>query len=496
MNSSDQKGTEPSAQFPVAEIREAPEVQKIFVSKMWWGTLVCAIIALGLAWRSMPTDGPQLTIEFPQGHGLKAGDALRHRGIDVGIVQTASLKSDLNGIQVVVELNPEAECLRREGSRFWVVRPRVGLAGIEGLETVVGARYIAVSPGPSAAARQTAFDGLVMAPPDEFSGEGLELMLRAEARSGLNPGAPITWRGVQVGQVLSVGLSPDASHVNVNARIGASYRQLVKSNSRFWVTSGLGVHIGLSGIDLNADSLASLVLGGISFITPRAEEPLTEVHNGHVFSLHSVVDDSWLENAAVIPLIDVDLPETVMLEGSVETSFLGIRRHKPFSASGVLLRTGDAIAMLTASVPINDAGSGPCSPQLQLRSPRMESIVGSLELLEAGQEESGIQLFEFPHSEVGHVYDRAALLRIPTFPEECCVCRTVFGEGDSSSIIHAIGSEQLTARDGIWMLSHDADLSAWNGAPVVALGDGRVIGVLTATEHGIVVVPISAGLMD
>jgi len=220
-----------------AEIREAPEARRILISRMWWGTLVCAMIALGLAWRSMPTDGPQITIEFPQGHGLKAGDALRHRGIDVGIVQSTSLKTDLSGIQVVVELNPEAESLRREGCRFWVVRPRVGLAGIEGLETVVGARYIAVSPGPSDAAKQKAFVGLVMAPPDEFAGEGLELMLRAETRSGLNPGAPITWRGVQVGQVLSAGLSPDASHVNVGIRIGANYRKLVKSNSRFWVTS-------------------------------------------------------------------------------------------------------------------------------------------------------------------------------------------------------------------------------------------------------------------
>ncbi len=49
----------------------------------------------------------------------------------------------------------------------------------------------------------------------------------------------------------------------------------------------------------------------------------------------------------------------------------------------------------------------------------------------------------------------------------------MFGEGDSSSLIHSIGREQLTARHGIWMLNHDADLSAWNGATVVAVGDWR-----------------------
>lgn len=109
-------------------------------------------------------------------------------------------------------------------------------------------------------------------------------------------------------------------------------------------------------------------------------------------------------------------------------------------------------------------------------------------MLTAGvQEESGVQLFEFPHSEVGHTSNRAALLRSPTFPEECCVCRTVFREGDSSSLMHSIGREQLTTRHGIWMPI------CWRGmGPLLSL---LVIGVLTTTKQGITAVLISAGLM-
>jgi len=116
----------------------------------------------------------------------------------------------------------------------------LSLSGIEGLETIIGDRYIAVSPGTIERAGQRQFTGLATAPPDELAGEGLKLLLQVDTRSGLNPGAPVTWRGVEVGQVLSVALSADARHVNASVRIRGNYRRLVKVGSKFWVTKVLG----------------------------------------------------------------------------------------------------------------------------------------------------------------------------------------------------------------------------------------------------------------
>jgi len=496
VNFGDQQDTEQTAEFPIAEVRDRPGAKRIVLSKMWWVTLVCVTVAFVLTWQSMPLTGPRITIEFSQGHGLKAGDALRHRGIDVGVVQEARLKSDLSGIQVTVELNPEAEILCRKGSRFWVVRPHVTLTGIQGLETIVGARYIAVSPGAPNGAEQRNFDGLVTSPPDEFAGDGLELMLRADIRSGLNPGAPVTWRGVQVGQVLSVGLSPDAKHVNTGVRIDGRYRQLVKSNSKFWVTSGFGVHIGLSGIDLNADSLASLALGGISFITPQSEK-VTSVRNGHVFALHRAVDSNWLEDTAVIPLVKVELPETLIIEGSTETSFLGIRRRKPFSATGTFMRDGNSVSLLTAKLPVIDGGEGKHVPELCLRRPGSEDVV-TIAVPDDRDVDSAMLIIDISLDHAGDVIERAELLRRPTVPEDCCVVRTVFSEGRTSSVVYSIDREQLTLREECWLVSDNsnADLSAWNGAPVVSLSDGRVIGVLITTEQGTAVARIPAALVD
>ncbi len=496
MTLEDKKFNGDSAEFPVANVRERRSARRLMASKMWWITLACIVVSLTLAWKSIPRTGPQITISFPQGHGLNVGDTVRHRGIDVGVVETVGLASDLNGILVSVELTPEAAILCRQDTRFWIVRPYIGLTGIKGLETLVGSRYIAVSPGTPDAHHQQTFSGLASAPPDELSGTGLDLILQAKVRGGLNPGAPVTWRGVQVGQVLTIGLAPDATRVNVGVRINSGYHQLVRANSRFWITSGVGIHIGLSGIDLNADSLASLALGGISFATPSSDQQTAKVRNGHLFDLHSEPDDSWLENPTAIPLIDGNLPETVTIEGKLDSSFLGLRREQPFATSGVLITQGKRQFLLTASIPHeqNEAGQ---IPELHIRYSMTDQpvIISAANGMTFQEVASGLQLIDVSDADLELPADSNELLRSPTQPEECCVCRTVFSNGESSSIIHSIRHEQLSATGDIWMLSDDADLTAWNGAPVVAYSDGSIIGVMTTTEQGTAVVPLSSDLL-
>ncbi len=73
--------------FPVADIREVRAVTSaLFLrSKLWWVTVACFILAFWLTWTSIPSVGPTITIRFPDGHGLKAGDAgssSRNRGGD------------------------------------------------------------------------------------------------------------------------------------------------------------------------------------------------------------------------------------------------------------------------------------------------------------------------------------------------------------------------------------------------------------------------------
>ena len=233
-------------------------VAKVQPSRSWtwvWLVPIFAFMFAGfLFFTHVVEKGPVLTIQFPQGHGVKPDDALRCRGIQIGFVESAVLDEDLEGVTVKVRLEHSAKSVGRAGSRFWIVRPRVDLTGVSGLETVAGPRYIAVLPGDGA--KQREFVGLEQAPVVSMvEPDGLEVTLYAEQRGSVVPGAPILYRQIPVGNVLSVGLASDASGVEIRAYIRPMYRRIVCEKTVFWNVSGADLKVGWSGLRVELDSL-------------------------------------------------------------------------------------------------------------------------------------------------------------------------------------------------------------------------------------------------
>ena len=177
----------------------------------------------------------------------------------------------------------------------------LGLEGVNGLETLLGTRYLAVLPGPLGAGPQQEFVAL-QEPPLPFFEEddGLEIVLDASTRSGLARGAPLTYRGIDVGSVLSVGLAADASSVEVRVRIRAPYRELVREDTRFWDRSGASLTLGLAGLELDVESVRALLAGGIALATPT--RPGARAVAGQRFVLASEPEDDWLEWRPALPL--------------------------------------------------------------------------------------------------------------------------------------------------------------------------------------------------
>ncbi len=494
--------------FPVADIREVRAVTSaLFLrSKLWWVTVACFILAFWLTWSSIPSVGPTITIRFPDGHGLKAGDAVRHRGIEAGIVESVALSDDLSQITATVTLTPGAAGLAREGARFWIVRPQLSLAGVSGLDTAVGAKYIGVSPGDPDAPQQSRFEGLGAAPPDESSGEGIDVVLRSDSKHGVTVGAPVTWRGVDVGQILSINLSPDARFVDIHARINSEYMRLLRTSSKFWVTSGLGIDVGLSGVRLNADSLSTIVRGGVSFATLAVSKEKTPVTTGQMFQLHDKPEAAWLSTASSLPLIDFDLPPTLIIQGSRRSSLLGISRTQKFTVNGVLVKRGDQTYILTATDALPEAiaestdASEKGGLEYVISSPQSTVsqtivIVPPALPMSNGEangtnKQSGSVMFPFADTTTELPTVNYASFRTPKEPEDCCLCRSVKTDDDASTVIQSISLNQLKLDGTDWMVNMEGeDLSSWNGAPVISLQDGKIIGLFVAGKKGAMIVP-------
>lgn len=239
--------------------------------------------------------GALIRVHARDGHGLQAGDPLRYRGIQVGEVESVALAEDLSAVVLAVRLEPQAAGIAREGSRFWLVRPELSLEGVRGLETIVGANYVAVLPGPPDGARSSEFVALEEAPVAErIEPGGLRVLLESPRRFGLAPGAEIRFRDFQVGTVLSVALSGDATVVEIEAYLRPEYVGLVRENTRFWETGGVEVEFGIAqGLRLEVGTLRSLLTGGVAMATPS--EAGAPVASGHRFQLHADPEPQWLD---------------------------------------------------------------------------------------------------------------------------------------------------------------------------------------------------------
>jgi paraquat-inducible protein B len=482
----------PKSEFPLAEVKDTVSLPGLLrLSKMWWLTLLCLILAIELVWGSLPERGPEITIRFPEGHGLKPDDTVRYRGIEVGTVSEVTLDEAFSAVEVTVTLRPGGGSLNRDGTRFWIVRPQLSLVEISGLETAVGSKYIGVSPGETTAPPKKHFEGLIAPPPDELAESGLELILRCDSRHGLSVGSPVSWRGVDVGQVLTVNLSADARHVDVTVRINRRYRRLVRRSSKFWITSGFNVDVGFSGVKLNTQSLGTMIRGGISLITPTEGDD-APIGSGHMFPLVQKPIDEWLEAADNVPLIGFSLPETVLVQGVRRTSVFGIPRSRAYSQVGLLTGDPTGIKLLTAEVPLADDTEVSTLAEFRILATTGDpvSITGLLldncQSSESGSLRIPVDVSGFPIV----AYER---LRVPSEPEECIAVRTAASEDRPMPIIQSIDREQLSdvGITGVWTISGDTDYSASHGAPVVATSDGKIIGVLLNGKSGPVMAPLT-----
>lgn len=277
----------PDPPLPRATVRR----RRFKLPFVWIVPLVAAVVAGSLVYQRTQERGPTITIKFRDASGVKPEQTeIRYRGVPVGQVTRAELTPDQQHVVVSVQLRQTAEGLAREGSVFWIVRPEVGLSSVRGLSTVLTGSYIQSLPGEGKTKKE--FVGLESA--SQTMGQpGLNILLASEQIGSVRVGSPIFYRGVEVGAVTATDLSRDATAAHAKAFISQRYARLVRIGSRFWVVGGVDVDFGLfRGLQINVESLRSLVAGGIAFATPEQGETARE---GTLFLLHDKPQKEWLD---------------------------------------------------------------------------------------------------------------------------------------------------------------------------------------------------------
>jgi len=236
---------------------------------VWVVPLVAATIVVWLAFRSILSRGPEITISFKAAEGLQPGQThIQHRNVDVGTVESLQLTPDMSHVIVRARMSKAVTKQLNENTLFYVVAPRVGPGGITGLTTIVSGAYIEMYPGKSGAERRE-FVGLEQPPVLRPDTPGRSFRLHADDLGSLTRGSQVSFNGVQVGQVEDYSLSENGQFLIISAFVREPYDRLVHPETRFWNSGGVDVSIGANGVRIRATSWQELLSGGVAFETPK-----------------------------------------------------------------------------------------------------------------------------------------------------------------------------------------------------------------------------------
>jgi paraquat-inducible protein B len=275
---------------PLPNLEALPEpltVRERGISLVWLVPLLALLIGGWIAWKGWSERGPTVVVAFDNAEGIEAGKTrLRYKNVELGRVEGLSLGEDSAKVEVRIQMTQGGGRFLNADTRFWIVRPRVGLGEVSGLSTIVSGAYLGLEPGQGEEDGSRYFEGLEAPPVVAIDAPGRYFRLSARQLGSLGPKSPVYFRRIKVGEVVESRLQPDGQAVEIHLFIHAPYHELVYANTRFWHASGVEASLGADGIQLHTESVESLLVGGVAFGLFDYEAPAETARAETVFPLY------------------------------------------------------------------------------------------------------------------------------------------------------------------------------------------------------------------
>jgi paraquat-inducible protein B len=209
---------------------------------------------------------------------------VKYKNVVIGRVNKIHLSGDRSHVLVNVALEKSAESFASKDTRFWVVRPRIGLGGVSGIDTLLSGAFIGADVGNSNE-YEDEFQGLEAPPSVNHGAPGRSFTLHSDDLGSLDIGSPVYYRRIQVGRVASYQLDKDGKGVSLQIFVDGPNDKFVTRSSRFWNASGVDVSIGANGLKLNTQSLATVLAGGVAFQDPPGPHDSTPAPEDNEYKL-------------------------------------------------------------------------------------------------------------------------------------------------------------------------------------------------------------------
>ena len=230
-----------------------------------------------------------ITIVFDNVDGLKEDfSKITYKGVEVGKVKKISLKNEK--VEVKAIIYDDFQSFAKDETIFYLKKPKISFQEVSNIGSTIMPVNIEVIKSQNKNAR-TKFLGYDKEPSINSS-LGVVLKVEDKTASSVNENSPIYYKNVQIGKVLNVDLSPDASKVIIDCLIFDKYKHFVRTNSQFYDISGFEMEFSIfSGAKVESNTFASIIKGGLVVVTPYDYKDIATTQTR--FILNKTLDENW-----------------------------------------------------------------------------------------------------------------------------------------------------------------------------------------------------------
>jgi len=245
---------------------------------LWLFPVVAIIFSTWAVTKYFEKSGKEIEIYFTDANSIVPEKTrILYRGVQIGMVEEVTISDDMKRVICKVKLTKTGEKFAKIGTKFYLITPKVGLDQISGLDTIISGSYITTVPNFASKTEEDSFEGFTSNPnaQDSTVKETMaEYSLYTEHAESVTAGDNVYFRGLIVGQVGQVDLTPDSRKVGISILIQKQYSKLIRTNTVFWKKQGIKADLGLFGSDIRVNSLDTIMKGGIELATPNKAGPM------------------------------------------------------------------------------------------------------------------------------------------------------------------------------------------------------------------------------
>jgi paraquat-inducible protein B len=228
--------------------------------------------------------GHEIELTLDWNSGINHNAAILYQGLTIGSIESFSkIDPKARKITAKAKVNPRVVPYLTKQSQFYLVSPHIDLTGISNAKTLLTGTYISIRPSLQGEPTNK-FTVFNAKPAYRYTEPGLHLVIESNDRHSLQVGSNIYFKQQIIGNVQAVDTVGAEQHL-IHIHVQKEYQHYVTSTSHFYNNSGFKVNANLLGVEIDAQSLQSILTGGISIINVDNESTDNAVVNGERFTL-------------------------------------------------------------------------------------------------------------------------------------------------------------------------------------------------------------------